>query len=93
MREEAVMFDPIPLQLAQRGVITLPKALRDAYKLHSGDVLTLIDLGGVFVLSPRRSEVDRLADEIAGDLAQRGETLESMLLALREAREGYGRNA
>ena len=87
------MSEPITLQLAQRGIITLPKAVREAYKLEAGDTLTLIDLGGVFVLSPRRAEVDRLADQIASDLAQRGETLESMLLALREAREQYDRFA
>ncbi|HNS37687.1 MAG TPA: AbrB/MazE/SpoVT family DNA-binding domain-containing protein [Anaerolineaceae bacterium] len=85
------MSDPITLQMAQRGVLTLPKGLRQAYKLEAGDTLTLIDLGGVFVLSPRRAELDRLADQIAGDLAQRGESLESMLLALREVREQYGR--
>jgi len=87
------MSAPITLQVAQRGVVTLPKTLRNTYKLEAGDTLTLIDLGGVFVLSPRRAEVDRLADQIASDLAQRGETLESMLLALRESRDQYGRGA
>lgn len=87
------MTEPIILQLAQRGVVTLPKALRDAYNLESGDILTLIDLGGVFVLSPRRVEVDRMADQIAKDLAGKGESLESMLTALREARERYGHQA
>lgn len=85
------MTGPITLQLAQRGLVTLPKALRDAYHLEAGDTLTLIDLGGVFVLSPRRAEVDRLADQLAQDLAARGESLESMLTALRESRERYGR--
>ncbi len=84
------MPEPITLQVAQRGVITLPKALRELYNLQAGDTLTLIDLGGVFVLSPRRSEVDRLADQIARELTQRGESLESMLYAVREAREKYG---
>jgi hypothetical protein len=56
---------------------------------HPGDELTLLDLGGVFVLSPRRSEVDTLADKIAMELAAQGESLESMLIALREARERY----
>jgi bifunctional DNA-binding transcriptional regulator/antitoxin component of YhaV-PrlF toxin-antitoxin module len=83
------MSEPMILQVAQRGVVTLPKALRKTYKLEAGDTLTLIDLGGVFVLSPRRAEVDRLADQMANDLGQQGETLESMLLALREARENY----
>lgn len=87
------MSEPMVLQVAQRGIVTLPKSLRENYKLEAGDTLTLIDLGGVFVLSPRRAEVDRLAEQIASGLAERGETLESMLLALREAREQYGREA
>ncbi len=80
-------------QISQRGVLTLPKSLRDSYKLKSGDVVTVIDLGGAFVISPRRSEVDRLADEIGSALAERGESLESMLTSLREEREKYGRPA
>jgi bifunctional DNA-binding transcriptional regulator/antitoxin component of YhaV-PrlF toxin-antitoxin module len=87
------MSEPITLQVAQRGIVTLPKALREIYKLEAGDTLTLIDLGGVFVLSPRRAEVDRLADQIASDFGRRGETLESMLSALRESRKQYGREA
>ena len=74
-------------------MLTLPKSLRESYKLKSGDVMTVIDLGGAFVISPRRSEVDRMADEIGSALAERGESLESMLTALREEREKYGRPA
>jgi bifunctional DNA-binding transcriptional regulator/antitoxin component of YhaV-PrlF toxin-antitoxin module len=83
------MEERMTLQIVQRGLITLPKPLRDAYRLKSGDELTLLDLGGVFVLSPRTSKVDALTDQIAQSLAERGESLESMLQALREAREEY----
>jgi hypothetical protein len=55
--------------------------------------VTVIDLGGAFVISPRHSELDRMADEIGSALAERGESLESMLTALREEREKYGRPA
>lgn len=78
------------VHLAQRGVFTLPKKLRDAYNLKAGDSLTLLDLGGVFVLSPRHSQIDSLAERISKDLIQKGETLESMLKTLREEREKYG---
>ena len=80
-------------QISQRGVLTLPKSLRESYKLKSGDVVTVIDLDGAIVISPRRSEVDRMADEISSALAGRGESLEGMLTALREEREKYGRPA
>ena len=79
------------LQLAQRGLITLPKPLRDEYGLNPGDTLTLTDLGGVFVLSPSPSQNDQIAARISEQLSERGETLESMLAALREVREEYGR--
>ena len=50
-------------------MLTLPKSLRDTYELKPGDVVTVIDLGGAFVISPRLSEVDRMADEIGNALA------------------------
>lgn len=83
------MVDTLILRMSQRGVVTLPKALRESYSLRPGDSFTLLDLGGVFVLSPRRSEVDPLADRITQALAERGETLETMLKALREERDQY----
>ncbi|HEY63443.1 MAG TPA: AbrB/MazE/SpoVT family DNA-binding domain-containing protein [Caldilineae bacterium] len=83
------MTDTMVLRISSRGVVTLPKSLRQAYHLRPGDMLTLLDLGGVFVLSPRRSEVDALADRITQALIERGETLEDMLQALREERERY----
>lgn len=83
------MTDTMTVQVAQRGLVTLPKALRDTYRIREGDQLTLLDLGGVFVLSPRRSEIDGLADKISVTLAEQGESLESMLQALRDARQHY----
>lgn len=83
------MSDTLMLQVAQRGQVTLPKSLRDTYSIRQGDQLTLLDLGGVFVISPRRSEIDGLAEQISAGLQEQGESLESMLQALREARQKY----
>ena len=77
------------VRLSRRGVLTLPKALREKYHLREGDVLTLVDLDGVILLTPRRSRIDMLADRIVQELQARGETLESMLEALRRERERY----
>ena len=84
------MSDAVTVQMTQRGVVILPKALRERYKLRPGDRFTLLDLGGVFVLTPSRSEIDALADRITQALTERGETLETMLQVLREERERYG---
>lgn len=83
------MQDTITIQMGQRGILTLPKALRDLYTLRPGDDFTLLDLGGVFVLSPTRSEIDSLAEQLSVSLTEKGETLESMLTVLREERERY----
>lgn len=87
------MTESMAVQMAQRGVIVIPKTLRERYHLQAGDTLTLIDLDGVFVLSPKASRVGELADRLTRALADEGETLESMLHALREEREAYGRQA
>ena len=87
------MRDAITLQIGQRGVVTLPKTIRESYDLNPGDHLTLLDLGGVIILSSSRSEIDAPADHLASSLNEQGETLETMLQALREEREIYaGRN-
>ena len=78
------------LQIRSKGTITLPSELRSKYGLEEGEVLNIIDLGnGSFLLSPRRSRVDELADKIRVELESRGESLESMLTTLREVREEY----
>jgi len=78
------------IQIRSKGTITLPPEFRRKYGLEEGEVLNIIDLGnGSFLLSPRRSHVDELADKIRLDLESRGESLESMLKTLREVREEY----
>lgn len=81
----------VTLQMAKRGVITIPKSLRESYGIQPGDTFTLLDLGGVFVLNPRRSEIDAIADKIAAQWSEDGQTLKTMLEAVREERERRGR--
>ena len=77
------------LHVAQRGLVTLPQELRKTHDIRPGQEMTLLDLDGVFVLSPQPSHVDALADRIADELAGRGETLASMLQTFREVRAEY----
>jgi AbrB family looped-hinge helix DNA binding protein len=84
------MNNTFKVQVVRRGLITLPKELREQNRIDEGDTLTLIDLGeGVFVMSPRRSRVDEIANKLAREWRESGETLESMLKALREVRAEY----
>lgn len=86
------MNNELVVQVAQRGVVTLPKSLREAYGVKVGDTYTIIDLGdGTFLFRRREMLADKLADELTDALVQQGETLESMLKALRSARESYAK--
>lgn len=78
------------VRVAQSGLVTLPKAWREAYAIETGDTVTLLDLGGVFVLVPHSSEIDRIADRVRDRLEGEGETLESMLLAIRDVPDDLG---
>jgi len=84
------MNNTFQIQVVRRGIITLPKELREQNNIDEGDTLTLIDLGdGVFVISPRRSRVDEIANKLAREWQDSGESLESMLSTLREVRAEY----
>ena len=78
------------VQVVRRGIITLPKELREHNRIEEGDMLTLIDLGdGVVVMSPKRSRVDEIANKLAKEWQTSGQSLDSMLSTLREVRGEY----
>jgi AbrB family looped-hinge helix DNA binding protein len=84
------MGNTFQVQVVRRGVITLPKELREQNEIQEGDTLTLIDLGdGIVVMSSHRSRVDEIADKLAKEWRDSGATLESMLSTLREVRAEY----
>ena len=58
--------------------------------MRPGDTSTLLELGGVLVLSPRRDEIDMLAERMRAPWTEEGEALETMLQALREERDRRG---
>jgi AbrB family looped-hinge helix DNA binding protein len=84
------MNNTFQVQVVRRGIITLPKELREHNNIEEGDMLTLIDLGdGVVVISPQRSRVDEIANKLAKEWQDSGESLETMLSTLREVRAEY----
>ena len=52
------------IQVRGRGTLTLPATLREKYRLGEGDPLTVVDLDGAVLLSPRLLVVPRLAAEM-----------------------------
>lgn len=84
------MNNTFQVQVVRRGIITLPKELRENNNIEEGDMLTLIDLGdGVVVMSPQRSRVEEIASKLAKEWQDSGESLETMLSTLREVRAEY----
>lgn len=77
------------MQVRQRGTLTLPVQLRNKYNIQQGDTYHLIDIDGVFVLSPLAPIVPELAREIEKMRLETGYTTEELLLSLREERVRY----
>ena len=79
----------ITVQVRQRGTLTLPVELREKYGIQSGDTFRLVDLDGVFVLTPMAPIVPELAREIEKARVEAGLSIEDLLKTLREQRERY----
>ena len=77
------------VQVRQRGVLTLPGELRDKYNIKPGDTFRLVDLDGIFVLTPMTPIVPELAREIERLRQDAGLTIEELLQSLREQRQRY----
>jgi bifunctional DNA-binding transcriptional regulator/antitoxin component of YhaV-PrlF toxin-antitoxin module len=79
----------LTIQVRQRGTLTLPVELRQRYNIQPGDTFRMIDLDGIFVLTPMAPLVPELAREIERARIEAGLSVEDMLQELREQRERY----
>ena len=77
------------VQVRQRGTMTLPAELRERYGIREGDTFRLVDLDGVFVLTPMVPLVPELAREIEKARLEAGLSVADLLAGLREQRERY----
>lgn len=77
------------MQVRQRGTLTLPAEIRQKYQIQPGDTYRLVDLEGIFVLTPMVPIVPELAREIERVRLEAGLTVDELLLTLREQRERY----
>lgn len=78
-----------PIQVRQRGTLTLPAEVRAKYNIQEGDTYYLVDLDGVFVLTPMVPLVPELAREIERLRLEAGLSTADLLAGLREQREKY----
>jgi len=79
------------IQVRKRGVVTLPAKLRHKYGIEEGDTFRVLDLDGLFVLSPMVPMVPELAREIESTRLEAGMSIKELLEGLREQRERYYR--
>jgi len=77
------------IQVRKRGTLTLPAEVRERYNIKPGDTFRLLDLDGIFVLTPMVPMVPELAREIERARLEAGLSVEEMLEGLREQRERY----
>ena len=77
------------IQVRKRGTLTLPAEVRERYNIKPGDIFRLLDLDGIFVLTPMVPMVPELAREIERARIEAGLSVEEMLKGLREQRERY----
>lgn len=77
------------LQVRKRGVLTLPADIRQKYGIEPGDTFRLIDLDGMFILTPMVPMVPELAREIEKMRLEAGLDTAELLQALRDERARY----
>jgi AbrB family looped-hinge helix DNA binding protein len=70
------------LALRDRGQLTLPKALRNALDLETGDRVRAVQIGDAIVLTPQRLELDALRKEFRRLMKKHGVTPEELLRGL-----------
>ena len=69
--------------------MTLPKKIRDKYRIEKGDPLTLIDLGEGFLISPKMTTIPKLAAEMESLMKENDISLEEMIQGVAKEREKY----
>lgn len=80
------------VQIRGKGMITLPAALREKYKLEEGKKLSVIDLGdGKFLLTTKASQLSKITARVEKKLKEENVKLDDLLEQLDEERKIYNR--
>jgi len=67
------------IELRERGQVTLPKALREALHLETGDSLRAVKIANAIVLTPLRMDLEGLRKQIRKVMKQHGVSAEDLL--------------
>ena len=79
------------VKVGSRGQVTIPAALRRELRLSEETQLTIMKIGDVLVLTPRKLKGDILARKAARVMKQSGLRLEDLLEDLEQQRDRYNR--
>ncbi len=79
------------IQVQKQGTVILPEEIRSKYGIQEGDTFRLVDLDGIFVLTPMVPMLPELAREIERARVEAGLSVKEMLRGLREQRKRYYR--
>lgn len=67
------------IELRERGQVTLPKALRVALHLETGDSLRAVKIANAIVLTPLRMDLEALRKQMRKVMKQHGVSAEDLL--------------
>lgn len=70
------------LAVRERGQVTLPKALRDALDIETGDSVKAVQIGDAIVLTPQRLELDALRRQVQRLMKKHKVTADDILAGL-----------
>ena len=75
------------IQMRKKGSFTLPIEFRKKYNLEEDDPITLIDTGEGIFLSPKRTVLPKLVNEIETIRKKYNITLEELIQSIQNERE------
>jgi bifunctional DNA-binding transcriptional regulator/antitoxin component of YhaV-PrlF toxin-antitoxin module len=78
---------PYTAEIKARGQLTIPKKIRQMKHLEEGQTVSLVPLGDVVIIMPRRLELDEARRRITKILKETGVSAEDMLAGLVRERE------
>ena len=76
-----------PVRVQAEGVISIPPAVREQLNLTEGEILTLVQVGNVFLLANKTPQVTQFADKMVSIMEAEGVSLEELLEGLETERQ------
>ena len=76
-----------PVAFIQKGQMTIPKKLREAYHIEPGSKGVVVPMNGGFIVLVDEPKTPALFDQIRDDLAIGDMSLEEMLMRMRRIRD------